>query len=75
MKRTDLTAEAAEGYAGAPCAYLASSPAWFAYQLGAYLQRTGRSAPRDVRMGRGYQVHANAMLFAFDARNAIVRVS
>ena len=74
-KRTDLTAEAMEGYTGAPLAYLATSPAWFAYRLGEYLQRTGRPEPRDVRMGRGYQIHASDMLFAFDARNAIVRVS
>lgn len=74
-KRTDLTAQAAEGYAGAPLTYLASSPSWFAYRLGEYLKRTGRCAPSDVRMGRGYHVHANGMLFAFDAHNAIVRVS
>lgn len=72
----DLTQEAIKGFQapqnGNP--YIETSPSWFAFKLGEYFQRTGRALPCDVRMGRGYQVHANDMLFAFDARNAIARV-
>ena len=74
-KHTDLTMEAIKGYQGeSGNPYLYSSPAWYAYQLGAYLQRTGRTLPRDVRMGRGYQVHANDCLWAFDGKDQITRV-
>jgi hypothetical protein len=75
-KATDLTMEAIKGYQapenGNP--YLATSPRWFAFKLGEYLQRTGRTLPCDVHMGRGYQIHSNDMLFAFDAKNAITRI-
>lgn len=77
----DLTAQALEGFnspdtdAVTPNPYLYSSPSWFAFEVGKYLFRTGRTSPHGVRMGRGYQVHANGMLFGFDARNAVVRVS
>lgn len=76
-KHNTLTPEAAEGYAGTgrqENPYLHSSPNWFAYEIGKYLKRIGATAPRDVRMGRGYQVHANGMLFAFDTHNAVVRL-
>jgi hypothetical protein len=77
-KSTDLTIEASAGYAsdmtGVANPFLATSPSWYAYRLGEYLKRTGRTLPRDVRMGRGYQIHANDMLFSFDNRNAITRV-
>lgn len=75
-KRSDLTMEAIKGFQapqnGNP--FIATSPSWFAFKLGEYFQRTGRTLPRDVRMGRGYQIHANDMLFAFDASNAITPV-
>jgi len=74
MKKNDLTNQAMHGWLGVPEQYLATSPAWYAYKLGEYLARTGSMAPCDVRMGRGYQIHANNMLFAFDAKNAITRV-
>lgn len=80
MSRNDLTPAALEGYAhalgepGNANTYLRTSPSWFAHELGQYLQRTGRTLPKDVRMGRGYQIHGNGMLFAFDARYAITRV-
>lgn len=64
-KRQDLTAEALQGFRGEPLQYLYSSPSWFAYQVGAYFQRTGRPAPSDVRMGRGYQIRVRDMVFAF----------
>lgn len=60
---TKLTAEALEGYGSQPVRYLASSACWFAYELGRYFQVTGRCAPRDVRMGRGYTIHASDMTF------------
>lgn len=81
QKKSNLTAPAVAGYAAANDAavtenpYLQTSPNWFAFELGKYFKRTGRSEPRDVRMGRGYQIHSNNMLFAFDARYAITRVS
>ena len=77
MKPSDLTGYAIDGYHNhtrARCPHLESSPAFYAWQIGAMLQRTGRTTPADVRMGRGYQVHANGMLWAFDSRNAITRV-
>lgn len=76
-KSSDLTMEAIKGYQTDFPAnpYLRSSPNWFAYELGAYLRRTGYTLPRDVRMGRGYRLHSNDMLFAFDARCTIARVS
>ena len=73
--KRDLTDKAIEGYVGMGNAYIATSPSWFAYKLGEYLKRTGRSQPRDVRMGRGYQIHANDMLFSFDAQDAVTRVN
>jgi hypothetical protein len=73
-KKDDLTPKAVEGYVGMGNAYIATSPSWFAYKLGEYLKRTGRTEPKNVRMGRGYQIHANDMLFSFDANNAITRV-
>lgn len=77
MREKDLTAQAMEGYTagnGAACPYYKSSATGMAWQVGAMLRRTGRTAPRNVRMGRGYHVHANDMLWAFDAHNAITRV-
>lgn len=72
--KNELTEFARVGYDGNPNPHLATSPAWFAHRLGEYLHRTGRTPPQGVRMGRGYQIHANGMLFAFDAQNAITRV-
>lgn len=74
---TYLTTEALEGYHsldGARSPYLSTSASDFAWLVGAWFKRTGRPAPERVRMGRGYQVHANDMLLAFDTRNAITRV-
>lgn len=77
-KKDDLTPYALEGFtaaAGAKCPHLATSPAALAWHVGAWLQRSGRSAPRDVSMSRGYTVRANDMLL--DAANApaIERIS
>lgn len=78
MTARDLTPAAIEGFVaadGRACPYLASSPNWFAWTVGRCLARTGRSAPRDVRMGRGYQVHANGMLWAVAADSAVTRIN
>ena len=59
----NLTAEAALGYANheASCPYLATSDSSDAWHIGAWLYRTGRTAPRDVRRSRGYTFHVNDM--------------
>ena len=64
MASQDLTPEALDGLAaqlgGTPahqaCPHYASSPAGMAWLVGAWLQETGRTAPREVRMSRGYTV-------------------
>jgi hypothetical protein len=61
----DLTEYARTGYSGAPNPNIGTSPAWFAHELGAHFQTTGRSEPRDVRMGRGDSIRANDMRFRF----------
>jgi len=64
-KKNDLTTQAQGGYDGSACQHIWSSPAWYAYQVGQYLRSSGRTAPRDVRMGRGNRIHANDLLFKF----------
>ncbi len=63
MANNDLTAVALVGYQGAANPHLASSPHFYAHELGAHFWTTGRSQPRDVRMGRGYSIRANDMRF------------
>lgn len=64
MKST-LTPEATEGYNGQlgrdGTPYLATSPSSDAWHVGAWLKRTGRSAPYDVRKSRGDTYHVNGM--------------
>lgn len=60
----EMTERARAGYDGKPNPWLATSPAWYAHALGAYFRSSGRTAPRDVRMGRGYSIRANEMRFA-----------
>jgi hypothetical protein len=62
-KPDDLTPYAVEGYVSMGNAYISTSPSWYAYKLGAYLKATGRTSPRDVRMGRGYSIRGNDMRF------------
>jgi hypothetical protein len=64
-KPADLTAEARAGFDGNANPHLGTSPAWYAHALGAYLHSSGRTAPRDVRMGRGDIIRANDMRFTF----------
>lgn len=59
----DLTKYACEGFEAKPNVHLFSSPAYYAHALGAHFFQSGRSTPRDVRMGRGYSIRANDMRF------------
>lgn len=63
MSNSDLTQSATVGYEGGANPHLASSPCFYAHELGAHFKATGRSQPRDVRMGRGYSIRANDMRF------------
>jgi hypothetical protein len=66
-RANDLAEFAIAGYAGSPNPHLYSSGAYYAHRIGEHLRESGRSAPRDVRMGRGYKVRANDMLFDGDS--------
>lgn len=72
----DLTNEATLGFQApdVECPYLATSASWFAWTVGAWLRRTGRTEPRDVRMSRGSRVHANGMLVAVATDGAVERI-
>jgi hypothetical protein len=59
-----LDTEAAAGFARQANPHLSSSPAWCAHELGRYFQESGRTAPTDVRMGRGYSIRVRDMRFA-----------
>ena len=82
MASQDLTPEALEGYAaqldGRPahqaCPHYTSSPAGMAWLVGASLQKTGRPAPRVVRMSRGYTVRAGDMRVSAADAATLVRV-
>ena len=66
----ECDAAASDGYAGAeynPLRHgLLTSSVHAAFCLGRHLHETGRSAPRDVRPGRGDLMHANDMLWRLD---------
>ena len=82
MASQDLTPEALAGFAaqldGKPaqeaCPHYTSSPAGMAWLVGAWLQKTGRPAPRDVRMSRGYTVRVGDMRVSVADAAALVRV-
>ena len=74
---TDLTPQAVEGFAAAPgtdCPYLGSSDSSCAWHVGAWLQKTGRPAPRDVRRSRGHKMWANDMLLDVSDEQRIERL-
>jgi len=75
MNRSDLTEDAGRGYYGGANQGLSSSPASYAWKLGVWFNATGRSTPKDVRMGRGYSIRANNMLFKIGAGDSFERVS
>jgi metal-dependent amidase/aminoacylase/carboxypeptidase family protein len=82
MASQDLTSEALAGFAaqlgGRPAhqarPHYTSSPAGMAWLVGAWLQKTGRAAPRDVRMSRGYTVRVGDMRVSVADAAALVRV-
>ena len=82
MASQDLTPEALEGFAAQlgdtpahqACPHYTSSPAGMAWLVGAWLQKTGRAAPRDVRMSRGYTVRVGDMRVLVADAAALVRV-
>jgi hypothetical protein len=59
----NMTNEAKLGYANpaAACPYLSTSNSSDAWHIGAWLNRSGRSAPHNVRKSRGYTFHVNDM--------------
>lgn len=68
---TDLTAEAMQGFeapAEARNPFYHSSASGIAWDCGRWMQTTGRTAPRDVRMSRGYTVRANDMLISWNSK-------
>ncbi len=68
-KESKLTLYARQGFHAAPGTvnpFIATSPAFYAWKLGAHFKATGRIEPRDVRMGRGYTIWGNDMLFNAD---------
>ena len=82
MASQDLTPEALAGFAaqlnGKPahqaCPHFTSSPAGISWLVGAWLQKTGRPAPRDVCMSRGYTVRVGDMRVSVADAAALVRV-
>ena len=73
---SDLTNEALKGYSASEskCPYLYSSPSAIAWHVGKWLNDTGRSSPRRVRMSRGFQMHVNDMLVLWRDDNSIERI-
>lgn len=65
MAKNDCTPQAREGYfasfGAVKSPYLGTSNHDWAWHVGAWLKRTGRSAPRDVRPSRGDTFHVNGM--------------
>ena len=82
MASQDLTPDALAGFAAQlgntpaheACPHYTSSPAGMAWLVGAWLQKTGRAAPRDVRMSRGYTVRVGDMRVSAADTAALVRV-
>ena len=82
MASEDLTPEALECFAAQldcqpaqdACSHYTPSPAGMAWLVGAWLQKTGRAAPRDVRMSRGYTVRVGDMRVSVADAAALVRV-
>ena len=76
LAKNSLLPEAIAGYtAQGDCPFLYSSASWFAWQTGAFLNRTGRVMPTSCSMGRGYKVNVNDMVVAFDKNMAPFRLS
>ncbi len=71
----DLTQECAKGYAGgAPNPYYWSSDSWVAFEAGAALSQSGRTAPVKCRKSKGYSVRIETagdtiILFKFGGKD------
>lgn len=67
---SNLTPQAIEGYNATALPlkspYLSTSNSDSAWHIGAWLRRTGRSFPRDVRASRGDTFHVNGMKVRMD---------
>ena len=82
MASQDLTPDALAGFAAQlgdtpahqACPHYTSSPAGMAWLVGAWLRSTGRGAPRDVRMSRGYTVRVSGMLVSVADAAALFRI-
>ena len=73
----DLTAVALEGYQaprGTPCPYLPTSDSAAAWNVGRWLEATGRPQPSEVRRSRGYTMWANDMLLNVTNEQEIERL-
>ena len=73
---TQLKSEAAMGY-NAPndkCPFLATSNSHGAWHIGAWLNRTHRTAPWDVRPSRGDTFHVNNMKVRLDYIQGCVEI-
>jgi hypothetical protein len=71
---TDLTAEATQGFeasAEARNPFYHSSASGIAWEFGRWMQVTGRTAPRDVRMSRGYNIRGNDMLISWNPKTNV----
>ncbi len=88
MTTNDLTPATTEGYEAQSSAasagsslhnsdrpYLASSPNDIAWRLGVWLAKTGRGAPSNVRMSRGYSIRANNMLLKWNGGTEFERIN
>lgn len=70
-RKTDvaLLAAAMHGYSGVPYDAakhgMPTSPTHCAFLMGAHMRESGRTRPRECRMGRGDLVHCNDMVFRF----------
>jgi hypothetical protein len=77
----DLTKYAADayqtrkdtGYTHNPHIY--SSPAYYAHELAIHMEGKGMTAPKDVRMSRGYSIRANDMLFLIHETQKVKNVT
>lgn len=67
-KPSDLSAEAAAGYANAgegKNPYIYSSPSYYAWELGAWLKANAKPLPQPVRMSVGDSIRAGDWRFKF----------
>jgi hypothetical protein len=61
----DLLVAARTEYDGTANTYMAQADCWYARELGAHFQATGRSTPDDVEIVVGGVIWANNMRFAY----------